>query len=149
MTPGPLPTLIEITRLARDQASSALADQHRSQDAAAERLATLLEYRESYGRKLQQALQAGVDAATLAGYQRFLKTLDDAVERARTAADEQHQRLAACHEHLRRHQYRLSSYDVLTARRAARERRTERRLEQRGSDEIASTAGTRKPLETK
>lgn len=131
----PLDLLIEQSRKVRDQAGRSLADERRGETQAAARLHTLTEYRGEYAQRLQAAMNQGIDAASLANYQRFIHSLDAAIEQAREALRHQGDRVSASQQNWRQSQRRLSSYDTLATRRAARAHQERERYEQRQSDE--------------
>ncbi|MCU5788742.1 flagellar FliJ family protein, partial [Alloalcanivorax marinus] len=85
----PLDTLIDKSRDARDQAGRLLADERRGEAQSAAQLRALEQYRADYGRQLQDAMNAGIDAARLDDYRRFIRSLDDAIEQARRALAQQ------------------------------------------------------------
>ncbi|MCC4310038.1 flagellar export protein FliJ [Alcanivorax marinus] len=141
----PLDTLIDKSRDARDQAGRLLADERRGEAQSAAQLRALEQYRADYGRQLQDAMNAGIDAARLGDYRRFIRSLDDAIEQARRALAQQGERVAASRDQWQQRQRQLSSYDTLAQRRAAQARHQEQRREQRASDETNNNAVARRP----
>src|SRR5699024_6160739 len=81
---------------------------------------------------------AGIDAARLGDYRRFIQALDSAIEQARQALRQHTERVDAGRDHWQQQQRRLASYDTLARRRAERARQREQRREQRDSDELAA-----------
>lgn len=142
----PLDLLIEQSREARDHAGRSLADERRGETQAADQLETLTAYRDEYSQRLQAAMNAGIDAASLANYQGFIRSLDDAIERARQALRDQGERVSASRQHWQQSQRQLSSYDTLAARRAGRERQEEHRQERRNNDEQSNNVLARQRL---
>ncbi|WP_458524991.1 flagellar export protein FliJ [Onishia taeanensis] len=136
----PLDTLTELAKEARDAAGQTLANERRSQQQASTQLDTLRRYRLEYATRLQDAMRKGIDPASLHNYQRFLASLDDAIERARAAVDDHAQRVEGCQQHWRQEQQRLSSYDTLASRRQQATRRVEQRQEQRHNDEMSNNS---------
>lgn len=134
---GPLDALIEQSRRSRDGAGRLLAEERRGREQTAAQLETLQEYRREYRRRLQEAMNRGISAATLNDYSRFIRSLDSAIARARDALDQQGEKVAASQRHWQQHQRQLSSFDTLAARRAEGERRREQRHEHRQADEMA------------
>ena len=89
-------------------------------------------------------MSRGIDAATLANYRRFIRSLDDAIDTALQALDQQQEKVAASQQHWQQRQRQLSSYDTLAARRAEQERRQEQRRELRDNDELTNNAMARR-----
>lgn len=146
MSRTPLDTLTEMARQARDQAGQRLAGDRRDARQVAEQLEALQRYRAEYAARLQTALREGIDPASMHNYQRFLASLDDALERARQALGEQQRRVDQSQQHWQSEQRRLRSYDTLAERRDASRRRTEQRREQRASDDLVNSTRQRAPL---
>lgn len=144
---SPLDTLIELARRSRDDTGRALAEDRQQSLQVAGQLETLHDYRQQYAEQLQDLLRRGTDAATLHNYQRFLRSLDGAIERARGTLEQQEQRVANSHKQLQRQQRKLTSYDTLASRRMERQRRDEQRRELRQNDEYISGPGARQRLE--
>lgn len=142
----PLDTLTEMARQARDQAGQRLAGDRRDARQVAEQLDALQRYRAEYAARLQTALRDGIDPASMHNYQRFLASLDDALERARQALDERQQRVDQSQRHWQGEQQRLHAYDTLAERREAVRRRAEQRREQRASDDLVNSGRQRAPL---
>lgn len=136
----PLDTLIDLAREARDTAGQMLASERRNQQQVETQLETLGQYRLEYAQRLQQAMFSGIDPATMHNYQAFLRSLDDALMRARKALDEQQQRVTKSQQHWQQQQQRLSSYDTLATRRADLAARQENRRDMRRSDEMTNNA---------
>ncbi|WP_101675903.1 flagellar export protein FliJ [Alloalcanivorax mobilis] len=143
----PLDLLIEQSRKARDHAGRSLADERRGEARAAAQLDTLHQYRGEYCRRLQDAMNNGIDAASLANYQGFIRSLDDAIERARAALADQGERVSASQHHWQQQQHRLSSYDTLATRRSRQQRQAQERQEQRHNDEQTNNTLARQRLE--
>lgn len=141
---NPLDTLIELARQNRDNTGRALADEQRQSQQVAGQLDTLHDYRRQYAEQLQALLCNGTDTATLHNYQRFLRSLDSAIERARGTLEQQEERVANSREQWRQHQRQLTSYDTLASRRVEVERRDEQRRELRQHDEIAAGINARR-----
>lgn len=141
---SPLDTLIELTRQSRDGAGKNLADDRKRSFDTSSQLATLTSYRQEYASQLQDMLRKGTDTATLRNYQQFLKTLDEAIARARDTLVQQEQRVASSRQQWQQQQQQLSSYDTLASRRAQQQRQQEQRREQMQSDESSSNMSARR-----
>jgi len=141
----PLDTLVKLARDARDEAGRALAQEQRARQQADQQLQSLYRYREEYTAKLNEAMNAGIDPATLRNYHQFIGSLDDATVRARQSVDRQAQRVEQARRKWQEESRRLASYDTLIERRAAAERREEQRREQRISDDLVNGRMARQP----
>ncbi len=135
---SPLDTLIELARGDRDQAGQALAGERQNERQVVGQLESLSQYRLEYAQRLQQAMQEGIDPASMRNYQQFLDSLDSALARAREALASQQQRVGQRQAQWQQEQRKLSSYDTLASRRQADQRRQEARQEQRLSDEMVN-----------
>lgn len=135
---SPLDTLTEIARNARDKAGQTLAGEQRTAQQVTEQLSSLIDYRNEYAGKLNQAMRDGIDPATMGNYQQFLASLDDALARARRALEAQEERITKSRQHWQSEQRRLSSYTTLDDRRQAARRRDESRREQHLNDDLVT-----------
>nr|WP_163503142.1 flagellar export protein FliJ [Halomonas socia] len=143
----PLDTLLDLAREARDSAGTALANERRTQQHTVAQLDALGRYRLEYAQRLQDAMHAGIDPATMHNYQQFLASLDAAIVRARQALGDQEQRVASSQQHWQQEQRKLSSYDTLASRRADQIRQQAQRHEQRVNDELSTNALLRRRRE--
>jgi flagellar FliJ protein len=133
-----LDTLIELTREAVDNAGRQLAGARRSQQQAKGQLDTLQHYRQEYARSLQQAMQQGMEPASLLNYQAFLRTLDDAIDRARQSLNDQQRQVSQRQQQWLEQQRKLNSYHTLVDRRAQAEQLRDSRSQQRITDELSA-----------
>ncbi|CAD5379330.1 Flagellar protein fliJ [Pseudomonas sp. OF001] len=133
-----LDTLIELTREAVDNAGRQLAGARRSQQQAQGQLDTLQHYRQEYARGLQQAMQEGMEPASLLNYQAFLGTLDNAIDRARLSLNEQQRQVSQRQQQWLEQQRKLNSYHTLVDRRAQAEQLRDSRSQQRITDELSA-----------
>ncbi|MDR5866451.1 flagellar export protein FliJ [Halomonas koreensis] len=138
MSQTALDNLTELAREARDKAGQQLAGERRSAEQIVAQLESLQRYRREYAGQLNTAMREGIDPAAMHNYQRFLASLDDALERAHQALAEQRQRVERSQRHWQEEQRRLTSYDTLAERRATARRRAEQRREQRATDELVT-----------
>lgn len=139
-----LDTLIDLARRSRDDAGQALARERGQSRHTASQLETLRDYRQEYTRQLQTLLHSGTDATTLNNYQRFLNSLDAAIEQAQRTLSQQEQRVASSREQWQQQQRQLSSYDTLASRRNEQQRRREQRRELRLNDEFSNGISARR-----
>ncbi|MCQ4347287.1 flagellar export protein FliJ [Pseudomonas stutzeri] len=133
-----LDTLIELTREALENAGRLLAGARRSQQQAQAQLDTLQHYRQEYARGLQQAMLEGMEPASLLNYQAFLRTLDDAIDRARLSVGEQQRQVGQRQQHWQEQQRKLNSYHTLIERRAQAALLQDSRSQQRLTDELSA-----------
>jgi len=133
-----LDTLIDLTREAVDNAGRQLAGARRSQQQAQNQLDTLQHYRQEYSRGLQKAMQEGMEPASLLNYQAFLRTLDDAIDRARQALNDQQRQVSQRQQQWLEQQRKLNSYHTLVDRRAQAEQLRDSRSQQRVTDELSA-----------
>ena len=82
----------------------------------------------------------GMSIATLQNYQRFIASLEHAIEQQRGAVNQSERRIEHGNDDWRTRQKRLNSYDVLAVRRREAAQKAEARREQRQTDEFASRA---------
>lgn len=142
----PLDTLIEEARHARDAAGRMLADERRTRQQTESQLEALNRYRREYNQRLQRALRDGIEPAALGNYRVFLRSLDDAIGRARQVLDEQDTRVSASQRQWLERQQRLSCFDTLAGRRAERQRRLDVGREQHRNDEASTVMTARDRL---
>ena len=138
MSQQTLNTLIDLAKEARDKAAQLLASERINSHQIIEQLKLLEAYRREYGEQLQQVAAQGIDLASLQNYQAFLASLDRAVDQARLGLAEQDRKISHCQQNWQQKQKRLSSYDLLQARRNAQEARQEQRREMRRNDEFSA-----------
>ncbi|GHC26153.1 flagellar export protein FliJ [Aidingimonas halophila] len=134
----PLDTLVDLAREARNSAAKALADERQTQQQAHAQIKTLENYRLEYARRLQSAMNSGIDPASMQNYQQFLHSLDAAIDRAHQTLAQQRQRVSKSQEQWQQKQRTLSSYDTLISRREAREQWIQHRREMRFNDEMSA-----------
>ncbi|WP_299595870.1 flagellar export protein FliJ [uncultured Microbulbifer sp.] len=131
----PLDILIDQSRKARDTAGRALAEERNAHEQTNAQLEMLQRYRGEYCERLQQAMAGGISASTLADYNRFIRSLDDAIAQARNLLSQQREKVDSSSEHWRHHQRKLTSFSALETRRTQLEQRQEDRRERRLADE--------------
>ncbi len=133
-----LDTLIDLTKEALDQAARLLAGERRTQQQVLQQLQTLNQYRLEYGQRLQEALQQGIDPASLLNYRAFLGSLDNAIERASQTLRQQQQKVDNSQRLWQEQHRKLNSYDTLVERRQQTVMLHASRAEQRASDELSA-----------
>lgn len=144
MTSTTLDILTGKARRERDTAGRNLAGAQRACQQLQAQLQQLQGYRREYATRLDGLLQTGTDMLTVQEYQRFLGSIDTALERARQELERQQQELQRCQDHWQQKQQRLASFDTLASRREQQAARAESKRERRLHDEIAQTAFRRR-----
>ncbi len=133
-----LDTLIELTRTALDNAARLLASERRTQQQILQQLQVLQQYRMEYGQRMQEAMHAGIDPASLLNYRAFLASLDSAIERASRSMLSQQQKVDNSQRVWQEQRRKLNSYDTLVERRQQTALLEASRREQRISDELSA-----------
>ncbi|MBF8222267.1 flagellar export protein FliJ [Halomonas sp. 328] len=137
---GPLDTLIDLAREGRDKAALGLAQARQGEQQGVAQVETLKRYRQEYAERLQRAMQEGIDPASMHNYQHFLRSLDEAMNRAQQTLAQQRQQVTRSQQQWQGEQRKLSSYDTLASRRAEQAQRVIQRQELRHSDELTQQA---------
>lgn len=135
-----LDTLIDLATDDRDAAAAALGRLQQDHRASQQKLEALLTYRSEYQRRFDAALADGMSMHTLQNYQRFVASLEQAIETQRRALDQSERRVEGGNDQWRSRQRRLQSFDVLATRRREAAARAEARRDQLQTDEFASRA---------
>lgn len=133
-----LDTLTDLAREARDKAGMLLANERRSQQQIEQQQEVLMNYRAEYASQLQRLLVDGIDPVTLQNYRQFLMSLDDSIQQASRALQQQNQKVLHTQKNWQQQQKKLSSFTTLSERRAAELRLKESRKEQQQTDEFAN-----------
>ena len=133
-----LDTLIDLATDERDAAAVALGRLQQAHRASEQKLQALMDYRAEYQRRFDDALAQGMSMSSLQNYQRFVASLEQAIEHQRRALDTSGRHVETGNSNWRDRQKRLNSFDVLATRRREAAARTEAKREQRQTDEFAS-----------
>ena len=139
----PLDTLIGLATTRTDDAARRLGVLQTANTTTQQRLTMLLEYRQSYHDQLQLLMDGGLPSAQWSNYQRFLQTLDRAIEQQRAIAQQSASRLDDGRVDWQQQRRKLNSFDTLAERAAVQQRLAEGKREQRESDERAGRAFAR------
>jgi flagellar FliJ protein len=136
-----LGTLIELAKQRTNEAVKALGEAVRSANAAREKHALLVQYRDDYIGRFQSDLVRGLSTSTYSNYRSFLDKLES-VARAqekvlRDAEGRVEARRSAWNAAIRKR----DSFITLADRMEAEDRRLEARRDQRLTDEIAARSG--------
>jgi flagellar FliJ protein len=130
--------LIELARHSSEHAARALgASQTRELDERG-KLKLLMEYRDEYLRRYEQAARVGLERRDWSNYHAFLLKLDAAIRQQEQMLVERCGAVEQCRSAWRKANGKLKSFATLDARRQSAERGQERRREQRESDQAAA-----------
>lgn len=140
----PLDTLIELARTALDSAARMLANEQRNYQQLNRQIQQLTGYRLEYRQRLQEIATQGIQLATFREYQRFLISLDNAIERANQELDTHEQRVTQQKKLWQEKQHKLVSYDTLATRRREQRAKEEQRREQQVHDDHTTNTVSRK-----
>lgn len=135
-----LDVLIDLATDQRDAATTALGQLRVAHQQSEQQLEALLAYRSEYQRQLDTALGRGMSMTTLNNYQRFVTSLDQAIEQQRGVLATSQDQVNDGKSHWQHRQRRLKSFDALALRRRESAQHKEARREQRQTDEYASRA---------
>ncbi len=119
------------------QANKQLGKAQRSQQQAQQQLAVLLNYQDEYHIKLNNTLSNGMTAASWQNYQRFIQTLEQAIDGHKQQLMQCTQKMEQGITHWQKQQQRLSAYEALQERAENIQLRYENCLNQRITDEFA------------
>ncbi|MCS7100920.1 MAG: flagellar export protein FliJ [Burkholderiaceae bacterium] len=137
MDPANLNMLIELARAAHDAAAARHAQCTEACAQAQRQLELLHGYQREYGRRAQDTLSHGIDAAAQGNLRAFLQRLQTALaEQTREVARREQQRAAAAAD-LAQARARLARLEKLAQRRARAVQQRQARREQRALDELA------------
>lgn len=135
-----LDKLDKVALLARSRETAAATDLHRRQrdlHSSSARLEQLLSFKSEYEERLGALARSGIDARQLAGYRRFLGSLNDAIRAQGEDVDRSRDRVDASRDAYVDRSLRRGSVDELISRGRAALAAADARREQRASDESA------------
>lgn len=136
--PFPLQSILDLSQLRLDEATRRLGELISGEQAAAERLDLLIQYRDEYHARFLEAAQGGLGRDQWRNYQSFLERLDGAIGQARQLVVQSQQRTAAGQEEWLQKRGRLKAFDTLAERHRTRTEYAEARQEQKALDEHAA-----------
>jgi flagellar FliJ protein len=134
----PLDTLIGLAKDHTDEAARRLGSLHTARNNAEQQLAMLHDYRSDYLQRLQNAMMSGMSAADCHNYQRFIGTLDNAIDQQRAVLEQAATHLEEGKSRWREERRKLSSFDALAQRQQQLQAREDARREQRLNDEYSA-----------
>lgn len=131
----PLDMLIGLAKESADEAARALGQLNNERQQAEKQLEMLQNYRHDYLVRLQQSMQTGMAASDCHNYQRFINTLDDAINQQVAALEALKINLEKSRLHWQQQQRKLNAFDTLAQREARAAQVVAERREQRANDE--------------
>lgn len=139
----PFDTLLELAREAVDAATQRLGAMTTMRANAQRQLDMLLDYRQDYLLRLQNMMAQGMASSDCQNYQRFISTLDSALQQQRDVLVRADEDLAACREQWQHAQRKHNAFDALVVRDRRARQAVEARREQRVTDEFAGRSAMR------
>jgi flagellar protein FliJ len=130
--------LIEIAQKKVEAAARALGALNARQQEAEAKLRLLVNYREDYFLRFQQAAATGIDNHRLHNFRAFMEKLDVAITEQHAVLADARQAVRGGQSRWHAEQQRLTSYQVLAERRRLTEQARDAKREQREQDEHAA-----------
>jgi flagellar FliJ protein len=121
-----------------DEATLRLARLIASERDAKNKLDMLLEYRDEYARRFQQASLNGMTPREWRNFQEFISRLDEAIAAQRQTVSLQEQNTVAGQNNWQQQRQKLKAFDTLSERHFASESAKEFKREQKTQDEFAA-----------
>lgn len=134
----PLQTLLDLSNARRDDAARKLGQLVASEQAGAQKLALLTQYRDEYHQRFLDAAREGLNRDQWSNYQAFLARLDEAIVQQQAVLDSSQRRTADGQRAWLDQRNKAKAFDTLSQRHVAGQRRLEGRAEQKMSDEHAA-----------
>ncbi len=138
--------LIEKAQKSRNSAGRDLAEQRQIEEQLNAQISMLQNYRNEYRQRLQNAMANGVSLLTIRDYQRFLSSLDQAIEKAEIQVQLQRGKVENSQQHLSSQQRKLLSFDTLSERRKKSELDLLNRRDQKQTDEMITNKVARRTI---
>lgn len=133
--PFSLKPIHDLAKHQSDDAAASLGRLKNTETRAKQTLETLLNYRDEYHARLQQALMNGISPGELNNFHAFLAKLDKAVEEQKKLLEQSQVRSASGLEQWQLKTRKVKSFDVLATRQRNQERMIDARQEQRALDD--------------
>ena len=133
----PLQALLDLAQLGSDTAAAQLGVSNGHERDMDKRLQTLLEYRSEYTERMARVTQSGMHSIDWRNFREFIDKIDAAIELQRELVAKARIAVEAGQLHWHTQQRRLKSFDTLSQRHCAAERKNESRQEQKEQDEFA------------
>jgi len=135
-----LQPLVHLAQQQNDAAIRKFGQLNQQQQAAQEKLDTLLQYRRDYQVRLQETVRNGMNQTDLRNFQDFILRLDEAIEQQRTANEHALSQVQVGRTALMEAQRKMKSFDTLALRHIASEKKLAEKVEQRLQDEHTGRA---------
>lgn len=135
-----LTTLLDLAEKNAGTAATRLGQASNAQDAAAEKLAMLLQVRAEYNAQLASKMQEGVTLANLRNFHQFLDKVDQAIAGQQAIVNAAELRTLAARNTWQEAKRGTQSYASLIQRAELRHAQQENRNEQKAMDEFAARA---------
>lgn len=142
----PLLMVLEAAEKARDDAKSELEAGRRAHEAAQKQAQSLHDWRKEYQTKWQSQFRQAGGMEIIRCYQDFMQRLGDAVSEQDRRVEQTHSYMARCRELLIERERKVVAVGQLIERRQQEAALSQRRQEQKATDEIASRAGRINPM---
>lgn len=133
-----LDTLIELASKETDEAAKRLGRAIRNGDDANQKLQLLLQYRDEYMKRFENALRAGLSASGYRNFQLFLDKLDEAINGQRRVLQDAQRRVDMERGSWQNSERKRMSYDTLATRALKAHQLKEARRDQKQTDEFAA-----------
>lgn len=133
-----LDTLIELASKETDEAAKRLGRAIRNGEDANQKLQLLLQYRDEYMKRFENALRSGLSAAGYRNFQLFLDKLDEAINGQRRVLQDAQRRVDTERGSWQNSERKRMSYDTLATRALKTQQLKEARRDQKQTDEFAA-----------
>lgn len=137
--PGSFPfrTLLDLSHARLDSAGRRLAELLASEQASAEKLKLLNQYRDEYQSRFMEAASTGITPEQWQNFLAFLRKIEAAIAYQQQTVSQSRKRTADGQQAWLEQRKRAHAFDTLSERHRAREQREEGRREQKRADEHA------------
>ena len=139
----PFDALLGLAQDALDVATKQLGATTAMRTNAQRQLDMLADYRQDYLVRLQDMMSQGMASSDCQNYQRFITTLDNALQQQRDVLLRADADLAQSREHWQQAQRKHNAFDTLQVRDRRARQAVEARREQRVTDEFAGRSALR------
>jgi flagellar protein FliJ len=135
--PFPLQSLLDLAHHGSNAAAMQLGVVNGHDREMQQRLQVLLEYRGEYSARLASVAQTGMHSVGWRNFREFIDKIDVAIEQQRKLVEMARLQVETGQRHWHTQQRRLKSFDTLSQRHRAAERKNEARQEQKEQDDFA------------
>ncbi len=142
----PLLMVLEAAEKARDDAKSELEAGRRAHEAARQQAQSLHDWRKEYQTKWQSQFRQAGGMEIIRCYQDFMQRLGEAVSEQDRRVEQTQVYMERCRELLIERERKVVAVGQLIERRQQEAALTQRRQEQKATDEIAARAGRVNPM---